>query len=463
MKLDIPTLSLITAVAQLVFALSCLLLARLIRDVDYIRAWSWGSGLIAFQAVLVALRGTIPDFISIVLANPSSLLGISCIYIGTRGLLLREPPGPWIWLPAMLSLPVFAWFTLVQPNVAARIATYSFVAAPLLGACAWEFWRRDRADGPTPLRLANLFTVFIFAIGTLLFLARAGIALNLPADTSYFQSQNPLVVAPYLYAILFSIWLAIMVTLTVSARLQNELMVARDRAEAASRAKGQFLANMSHEVRTPMNGVVGMAQLLQWTPLNDEQQEYVTGIRSSAESLLTVINDILDFSKAEAGRIELERITFCPRDVMRKLDLQYAPMAKEKQLALDVATDTDVPDTIVGDPARLAQILTNLLGNAIKFTAQGRIDLRLSCIEHGTRLRFEIRDTGIGMGPETLEGLFAPFFQADASTTRRFGGTGLGLSIAHHLVELMDGRISVTSEIGQGTCFTIEMPIRPDA
>jgi signal transduction histidine kinase/HPt (histidine-containing phosphotransfer) domain-containing protein len=458
MNFDIPTLSIITALAQFAFMMACVTLIRLVHEVDSLHDWIKGSSLVAFAAVLVGLRGIIPEILSVVIANALSLLGLCFIHAGARGLLQRSRSSRWIWAVPALSVPLFVWFTLITPSVPVRIMVYSLGALLLLGACAWEFLRHDRISGPTPLRSVNRITAFIFGSGALMFLSRAWIAAGLPADATYLHTSNPLVAAPYLYAIVFSVWLSIMLTLTVSSRLQQDLLAARDRAEAANRAKGLFLANMSHEVRTPMNGVLGMAQLLQGTSLNEEQQDYVNAIRGSTQSLLMIINDILDLSKVEAGKLTLEKISFRPRDLMQSLETQFAPMAGQKHLLLTLTTAADVPAVIVGDQTRLNQILANLLSNAIKFTASGKIDVHLARDSQRPQLRFDVRDTGIGMTQEALAGLFVPFFQADASITRRFGGTGLGLSIARHLVGSMGGEIRVASEPGKGSCFTVEIP-----
>lgn len=459
MNFDIPTLSIITALAQFAFVMACVTLMRLVREVESLRDWIKGSSLVALAGVLVGLRGTIPEFISVVIANALSLFGLCFIYIGVRGLLQRERPSRWIWAVPTLAVPFFAWFTLVAPNVPIRIMVYSLATLPMLSASAWEFFRHDRISDPTPLRIVNRITALIIGGGVLIFLIRAWVASGLPIDASFLHTSNPLVAAPYLYAIVFSVWLSIMITLTVSSHLQQDLLTARDRAEAANRAKGLFLANMSHEVRTPMNGVLGMTQLLQRTPLNEEQQDYVNGIHGSTQSLLMIINDILDLSKVEAGKLTLENIRFQPRDLMQSLEIQFAPMAGQKHLQLNIATAADVPNVIVGDQTRLNQILANLLSNAIKFTPSGKIDVHLTRDSQRPQLRFEVRDTGIGMTQEALAGLFVPFFQADASITRRFGGTGLGLSIARHLVGLMGGEIHVASEPGKGSCFTVEIPL----
>ena len=236
----------------------------------------------------------------------------------------------------------------------------------------------------------------------------------------------------------------------------GELTGARDRAEAASRAKSEFLANMSHEIRTPLNGVIGMTELTLDTPLTDEQRDYLQTARSSADTLLSVINDILDFSKIEAGRLDLDSTQFDLRDEVETMLKTVALRAHQKGLELVCDVRPDVPDEVVGDPVRLRQVLVNLLGNAIKFTAEGEVLLRVECAGdrgRGATLSFSVSDTGIGIAASKVGSIFDAFTQADNSTTRRFGGTGLGLTISRRLVEMMGGRLEVESEHGRGTTF----------
>jgi len=258
--------------------------------------------------------------------------------------------------------------------------------------------------------------------------------------------------------------LAVVISLSFTVRLASTLYKegevireARDVAVAADRSKSAFLANVSHEIRTPLNGVLGMAQAMRRDPLSAVQRDRLEVINASGQALLAILNDVLDFSKIEAGKLELELVDFDLEEIARGAHATFTPIAEGKGLAFELAVEADAQGAWRGDSVRVRQVLYNLISNAVKFTAEGKVVATLSRSESGVRI--VVADTGIGIAPDRAAALFEKFVQADATTTRRFGGTGLGLAICKELCEAMGGSIRVASRLGEGSAFTVDLPL----
>ena len=255
--------------------------------------------------------------------------------------------------------------------------------------------------------------------------------------------------------------LTTMFDISEQVRLHHEILRAKETAEAAANAKSIFLANMSHEIRTPLNGILGMAELLAGTRLNDQQRQFVDAAHASTRALLNVVNDVLDLSRIETKGVAVRSIRFDPREIVRDAERLFRPAANNKQLTVTVEVEANVPRAVLGDPALVRQVVDNVVGNAVKFTDQGSISLRLSVQNLDARpvVVFSVTDTGIGIPPEHAARMFESFTQMDSSYKKRYPGAGLGLAIANRLTELMGGSIRLDSAPGQGSTFSIRLPL----
>ena len=486
---DVQLLHVAAMASALLLAVAMHLVHRLHGQASGVGAWRLGSLLMASGFCLVALRGLVPDALSIVLANTLSALGMGTVHRGFREALGLPASRTEERVLAALVAGWCVWFGLVEPALAERIRGLSLVFAWVCLRVVMAAWSRAAAADAD--RRAWWLMGAVVAVAGGVQLTRALTFPDLPPGQSYLAVRAP--IEHLVLALVLVHNVALMLGLTyVSAhrvvrelrdsagalrqvrdelRRHNEdlehavaertreLATARDAAEAASRAKSAFLANMSHEIRTPLNGILGMTWLLQMSRVDEEQQRKLGHLEAAGKHLLQLINDVLDLSKIEAGGMTLEQRPFARAELVDRLRAIVAPQAAAKELPLELALDA-LPPVLVGDVGRLSQALINLVSNAVKFTPAGQVRVSVGTERLGpaaVALRFEVADTGIGMSEPQITRLFHPFVQADSSVTRRYGGTGLGLAITRRLARMMGGDVSVRSLPGVGSTFTLQV------
>ena len=464
MEFDIRTLAVLQGMAWVVFALTTLVMARVHPKEAHLRDWVVGAAMCVLGSALHAVGPALSTFASTILGNTLLCVGGAVLFLGLRGLLGQSRPG-WVpWAVLGIAVPLLWWSTYGQPSFAGRVVVVSWLLGAPLAASAWAVWRSEQTRKPGRLQWVNRLMLLVFVGGTGVFAWRlAYAAYNLAESKSIFTS-SPLYAAPYLWCILYNVWLPIAIALTVSERLQRDLALARDRADAENEAKSRFLATMSHEIRTPMNGILGMAQMLQ-QPTMDAQarQEAALVIVQSGQTLLTLLNDILDLSKVEAGKFELAPVPCQPRQLLHEIESLFAESARNQGLRLLSGWSGSADAAYTADAPRLRQMLSNLVGNAIKFTPHGEVRIEAHEVAGSAGamlLEFAVTDTGIGLSAEQIARLFRPFAQADNSITREYGGSGLGLSIVRRLARLMGGDAGVQSQPGRGARFWFRVQVQ---
>ena len=412
-----------------------------------------GGGLVYGTGLLfIGLRGNVPDWVSFPLAN-FLLVAATLMSIQALRHVRKSPWRPtWMVAFALFFVLIYEWIDLVLKDGVLRIQIAVLIEASLylvLVIQAWRIGREQSSHSAYWIAGINLLPVTTLLLRALALADGWG-------SYSHFVTSPDLV----LLALAGALTSVVSNFGYVGIALERSVRQKLDAAESVNQAKSEFLANMSHEIRTPLTAVLGLAQLLEKGTLSPEQSDMVRRIRTAGQTLLRVINDILDFSKIEAGHVKIEFRPFTLPMLLESVESLMVNTACGKGLILHFETSTAITGVLLGDDMRLEQILINLIGNAIKFTEQGEIRLLVQQLEQTdmtTRLRFEVRDTGIGIAPEVVATLFNPFTQADGSITRRFGGTGLGLSISRHLVEMMGGVIGVESQDGVGSTFWFEI------
>jgi signal transduction histidine kinase/DNA-binding response OmpR family regulator len=466
MNLDPRTVVILTVLSTLLMSIGLFAVARgYLAEMRGIRRWAGGTLLQSIGWILLALMGVVPSFIT-ELGSPLIMLAMALYYHALTE--FKELPArvSWVYLVVAVNLLAIYFFLLIVPDMAARIVVASATAALLMFASA----RVLLSGRLRTLPVSHGMTGVLFAVCSAVLLVRAvyylvwqtapdqsGFEQNIVQDIAFLTFFVAAVVSPFTFILMCND------RYTAKALLRTQELANKNiELEEASKAKGQFLATMSHELRTPLNGVIGFLNQLGKTRLDEQQKDYLHTVDLSARMLLGVINDILDFSKIEAGKLSIENVEIYLRDFLDETISMFAVSAEEKGLDLVCVIDKEVPTLLMADPLRLTQVLSNLLSNAIKFTEQGEVLLEVHLVEEtdaNVRLEICVSDTGIGISQQSMDRLFQPFVQADASTTRKHGGTGLGLIIARRLVDMMGGSIEVESKIWHGTRFTIQLAL----
>lgn len=466
MNLDPRTIVILTVLSTLLMSIGLFVVARgYLAEMRGVTRWAAGTLLQSVGWIFLALTGSVPAYISEI-GSPIIMLAMALYYHALVSFKDVNSRIYWVYIVVAINLVAIYYFLLVVPDMSVRIVIASSTAALLMMASTRVLLFENANKRP----VSHTMTGSLFALCSVVLVVRAFYYLiwntspdqsafehNIVQDVAFLTFFVAAVVSPFTYILMCND------LYNTNARLRTQELAEKNaELEEMSRVKGQFLATMSHELRTPLNGVIGFLNQLGKTRLDEQQRDYLRTIDLSSRMLLGVINDILDFSKIDAGKLTIENAEFDLGDFLGETVSMFAVSAKEKGIDLVCKIDQTVPLNLMGDTLRLSQVLSNLLGNAIKFTEKGQVKLEVNLVAETDRevsLQLVVSDTGIGISEHALAKLFQPFSQADASTTRKHGGTGLGLIIARRLIEMMGGTIGVTSKVWIGTSFTIHLTL----
>ncbi len=470
MNLDPRTVVMLTVLSTLFMSISLFAVARgYLAEMRGVTRWATGTLMQSMGWILLALIGIVPAYFAEI-GSPLIMLGLALYYHALVAFKQSTAKVSWVYVVVILNFLAIFYFLLVAHNMAARIVVASATAAVLMFASTRILFSARLRNLP----VSHSITGSLFAICSVILVIRAAYYLlwNTAPDQSAFEQnivQDVAFLTFFLAGVVSPFTFILMCNDRYNAQAllrTQELASKNEELEEASRQKGQFLATMSHELRTPLNGVVGFLNQLRKTSLDNQQKDYLRTIDLSARMLLGVINDVLDYSKIEAGKLSIESVEIALREFLDEIVSMFSIQAEDKGLDLVCVIDHRISNDLLGDPLRLTQVLSNLLGNAIKFTEKGEVLLEIKQVaetERSVSLQISVSDTGIGISQNSLEKLFQPFVQADASTTRKHGGTGLGLIIARRLVDMMGGNIKVESEVWKGARFTINLNLEKQA